>query len=378
MDAVAAGGTRAKGIGFVKRRCSMRQRETRSTFTLHTLENLPSGCQHLFNTETEFSLTREWFRNVIKNGLPPNTEARFGALMKDASAIAVIPLRYNDEDGYSSLTNCYSYVYRPLIAPDTSLHEAAWSLGRELGHLNASRPIAWVDCLPSDWPAQEAFAKGLNAGGVAVRKFEQFGNWHEMTHRRSWEEYRASLPGNLRELLRRRSRQATQIGDIVCEIIPGGDELDRGIGAFESVYARSWKPSEPFPQFNVGVIKEAASVGALRLGICWKQRSPIAVQLWVVKSGVGTVLKLAHDEENRSLSPGTLLTAAVIEQLISEGITELDFGRGDDPYKRLWVGQRRSRIGLLLANPRRIGGIAALARHDLGRLLKPLRHRIST
>jgi hypothetical protein len=43
-------------------------------------------------------------------------------------------------------------------------------------------------------------------------------------------------------------------------------------------------------------------------------------------------------------------------------VTFLDFGRGDDAYKPLWVGQRRQRNGMLLTNPRSAAGLLALAR----------------
>ncbi len=83
------------------------------------------------------------------------------------------------------------------------------------------------------------------------------------------------------------------------------------------------------------------------------------------------MLKLAHDEAYKPLSPGTVLTAAVIRSLIEEdGVTSLDFGRGDDPYKRDWTGERRRRIGLLGLNPLRPVALRHLARHDAGRILR--------
>ena len=338
-------------------------------FSLHSvLEHLPPGCRELFESEEEFSLSHGWFRNMIATGLAPYHEARFGVLTEEERVVAILPLQYSNTNGYGSLTNCYSCLYRPLIASDTDLCEIARSLGRELGRINSSWPLTRIDCVPADWPPRAAFSEGLNAGGLVVRQFDHFGNWHEALDGRCWAEYLAARPGNLRELLRRRRRQNDGVTGLTCEIIRTEESVARGIQAFETVYTRSWKPSEPFPRFNAGLISETARRGTLRLGVCWQQDQPVAVQLWVVRAGVATVLKLAHDEKHRGSSPGTVLTAVVVEQLIAEGIAALDFGRGDDPYKRLWVTQRRQRIGLLSANPRRLRGISALVRHDLGRL----------
>ncbi len=79
------------------------------------------------------------------------------------------------------------------------------------------------------------------------------------------------------------------------------------------------------------------------------------------------VLKLAHDEAFKPASPGTVLTAAMLRRLLDdERVSEIDFGRGDDPYKRQWASQRRQRIGLLLVNPLRARGLATLGRQALG------------
>jgi hypothetical protein len=61
-------------------------------------------------------------------------------------------------------------------------------------------------------------------------------------------------------------------------------------------------------------------------------------------------------------------TAAMIRSLLErEGVAELDFGRGDDANNALWSCRRRQRIGVMLANPRGLAGLAALGRHRLGR-----------
>ncbi len=87
------------------------------------------------------------------------------------------------------------------------------------------------------------------------------------------------------------------------------------------------------------------------------------------------MLKLAHDEAQRALSPGTVLTAWMIAGLIEEGVRTLDFGRGDDPYKQLWTTQRSARVGLVLARPWSVAGGAALGWQWASDALRGLRAR---
>jgi CelD/BcsL family acetyltransferase involved in cellulose biosynthesis len=115
-------------------------------------------------------------------------------------------------------------------------------------------------------------------------------------------------------------------------------------------------------------MRAMAGSGWLRLGVWSAGPVPIAVQLWVVRDGTAIVLKLAHDEAFKAHSPGTVLTALMLRHLLdNEHVARIDFGRGDDSYKQGWAVERRQRIGLLLVNPWRLAGIAALLRHIAGR-----------
>lgn len=341
------------------------------------LENLPAACGSLFEAAGEFSLGRAWFRNMVANGLPPGGAAFFHVLAEGEEAIALLPLQGRRRGALESLTNCYTCLYRPLLAAGVRHDESARLLGREMGRLCAGRPLVRLECLPSDWPALEPFAEGVKASGLLVRPFFQFGNWVEPVRGCSWEDYLAARSGTLRGLLRWGRRRATRAGGVAFEIIRTEGELARGIAAYESVYRRSWKTPEPFPRFNPALMEEACRLGALWLGLCSKDGEPIAAQLWILSHGTATVMKLAHDEAFSAFSPGTLLTAEMIAALLKEGIDRIDFGRGDDPYKRLWAGERRQRIGLLLVNPRHPSGFLTLCRHDLGRAVKAVKRRFS-
>jgi CelD/BcsL family acetyltransferase involved in cellulose biosynthesis len=147
------------------------------------------------------------------------------------------------------------------------------------------------------------------------------------------------------------------------------DQMNQAAEAFELVYRRSWKNAEPYPDFNVALMRAMAERGWLRLGVWSIETEPVAVQFWAVHAGQAIVLKLAHDEAFKTHSPGTVLTAIMIRHLLdNEHVAQIDLGRGDDTYKQGWAVERRQRIGVLLINPRRPAGLIALLRHASGRI----------
>jgi CelD/BcsL family acetyltransferase involved in cellulose biosynthesis len=105
------------------------------------------------------------------------------------------------------------------------------------------------------------------------------------------------------------------------------------------------------------------------MGLLWRaDGTPVAAQYWLLSGGVAALLKLAHDQAALADSPGTVLTALMIRQLIeADQPTSLDFGRGDDPYKQLWASERRQRIGVTLSDPWHPAGFVACVLQAAGR-----------
>jgi hypothetical protein len=316
-----------------------------------------------------FFSTAAWWRTVVAAGVPAGAEAVF-AVHGDGDGAVLWPLLRRADGGFEALTNPYTCRYQPAAGERADLHGA----GRALARLGRGGGVLRLDALDPDWAGLPAVLAGARAGGMAALRFDHFGNWHEAIAGRDWRGYLAGRPGALRETVRRRLRDAERNPALSFAVLEGAREVEGGIAEYEAVYARSWKEPEPFPDFNAELMRQTAREGTLRLSVLRHAGVAIAVQMWIVHDGIAAVLKLAHDEAHKPLSPGTALTAWTLRRLIEgEGVDGIDFGRGDDPYKQLWTSRRRQRIGVVLAAPWHPRGLAVLLRHAGGRLRERVR-----
>ena len=334
------------------------------------LDALPASGIALMRAagQRQFHLSPDWWRCMQDHACPPGAQARYLLAESEGRALAVLPLWAGPGRHLSGLANPYSVIFAPLLATDLRDGELA-ALGAGFARMLRGAGVVRLDALDADAPWLAGLVAGLRAGGLVALDFEHFGNWWEPAEGRSWAAYLADRPGRQRETVRRRLARAGRDASIAVERITGGEGLEDGISAYLSVYARSWKSPEPFAEFNPAVMRAAAADGRLRLWVLRQDGKPVAAQYWVLAEDAAMVLKLAHDEAAVALSPGTVLTAHAIRDLLDEDhVAALDFGRGDDPYKADWCTRRRQRIGLLLCNPWSPAGAAAIARHRLGRL----------
>ncbi len=311
-------------------------------------------------------LGRPWFETVAAHAMPDGARPCFALAADAAGPFGMLALARGPA-GWQALSTPYTTLWAPLLgAPDPARTAA---LGRRAGVLLRRQAVTRLDALAACAPMLAPFSAGLRAAGLAVRRFDHFGNWHEPVAGLGWDAYLAARPGSLRETVRRKLARVAREPDCRFEVIAGPDRLEAGIAGYEQVYARSWKEPEPYPSFNAALMRALAPGGMLRLGLLWRGATPIAAQFWAVAYGRAIVFKLAHDEAHKPLSPGTVLTAMMLRRLLDEEhVSEIDFGRGDDPYKQLWTTRRRLRIGLLAINPRRPAGLAAFAADALGRV----------
>jgi hypothetical protein len=223
-------------------------------------------------------------------------------------------------------------------------------------------------------PASPGFAgleQSLRARGLIVQRYLGFGNWFEPTAGISFQEYLARRPAALVNTYRRKEKKLGKRDDVEFRVYRDPADADEGISAYERVYANSWKTPEPYPRFMPALIRAAARMSALRLGVLWIGDEPVAAQMWITWQGRSTIFKLAHDQRFDALSVGSVLTMWMMRHALDvDRVFEVDFGVGDDPYKRTWLAHRRERWGLLALNPRTPKGLLGILRHVAGRAAK--------
>lgn len=297
-----------------------------------------------------------WFR-LLERHCPPTGRLKVArAKSQDRSAWLFLANGGRHADGYAAW-----YSLRVGAVGDPALVPAiAAALRRErLDSLSLS-PVA--DAAP--------IVSALRRGGWHAVAIPSAGNWITHTKGMNFHDYWAKRPGQLRNTVKRKAKA----GDFEISI---QDYFDPDSWAdYEAVYRASWKPEEGSFPFLRALAEQEGEAGTLRLGIARKHGRPVAAQLWTIERGEATIHKLAYAEDAKSLSPGTILGMAMFRRAIDEDRVEIiDYGTGDDGYKRDWMDERRQLWRVTAFNPATLRGLAGAARSGAARLVGRLRSR---
>jgi len=315
----------------------------------------PAGLRALFDRQQRPEGCWDWFELLAETTLSGRETALILALVDGTGcAFSALPVVTADGAVIRGLTSPFTTLFSPPLGGDEN--------ARELGRLVAGKVGGKIrlDALDMTDGAARAFEQGLAAGGLVVARFRHFANWSEQIG--DFADYWSSRESRLKSTVKRKTAALQRDGRLVFEQIDMAVDWRRGADIYRAIYARSWKPAEPHPRFMDGLLEKMGPRGIARLGIATIDGLPAAAQIWLVQQGRATIFKLAHDPAFDNQSPGTLLTHWMLRQLHDkEGVRDIDFGRGDDAYKRLWLGFSRDRHGILAADPRSFKGLATIA-----------------
>lgn len=311
-----------------------------------------------------------WLNNLSAHALDSDEDARVFVASRGSQDLVALPLLRKRKGVITALSTFYTSTYRPLIKTVDPL-----PLFTELfRHLARTERAAQLQLMPLD-AASELNSlletAQCNAGWKGIHRYFCFGNWVHDTQGESYDQYIASRPSRLRNTIRRRSQKFTagKTGHLL--MVTDSNGLDEAIAQFTTVYENSWKRQEPYPDFIPSLIKLAARRGWLRLGVACYQDIPVASQIWLVNNSTAYIYKLAYDDNYKSQSPGTVLTAFMFENVMSKDkVTRIDYLSGDDVYKKDWMSLRHEREGIAAYNPGTFRGFWQWLSYTLKRVIK--------
>ena len=294
-----------------------------------------------------------WYR-LIHDHCPP--KGRLAVLRGREGARAAWLFLAADGAAAQAYTAWYSLRFDGVGDVDSDVMTAIAAAARGSG-------LARVELAPvaDPEPLRKAFARA----GWRVFVTPKTGNWRIDTSGLDFAAYWAARPAQLRNTAKRRGKSA----GLEIEIY---DRFDaRAWADYETVYRASWKPEEGSFPFLRALAEAEGAAGTLRLGIARKDGRPVAVQLWLVEHGQATIHKLAYAEHAKAMSPGTLLGMAMFRRAIDEDrVSAIDYGSGDDAYKKDWMAERRTLWRIEAFNPTTLPGLLGAARALVGRLRK--------
>lgn len=156
---------------------------------------------------------------------------------------------------------------------------------------------------------------------------------------RSYDAWLASKSANFRQGLRRLRRRFDEEG-VEVRLAATLDEACTDLAAFEALHRSRWATrggSALAP--SVRTMLEEAARGLLeqariRVFSAWAGERPVCAQVFVAAGGEVAYWNGGFDESWGRFSPGVVTLLAAVEDAFGRGEARMDFGGGDDHYKR--------------------------------------------
>lgn len=189
----------------------------------------------------------------------------------------------------------------------------------------------------------------MKNNGVLTDAFKHFSQRYCHIADQTFEDYFQHLPTQLKNTLRRKGKKIQKDFDCKFQIFDH-ENYEKGLKHYEIVYPKSWQKSEPHQNFVHDFVEAAARQKKIWIAICFVNDKPIAAQIWLEwQKGHLCIYKLAYDQDYHQYSPGSLLLQHMMQYVFDQKLAnEIDFGRGDDRYKREWLSDLRDYWGLVL------------------------------
>lgn len=298
----------------------------------------------------------EWFNLLHKHIIEHNQEVIFYCVLNMQKKIeAIFPLIKSpnkNNSGYSlkSLANFYSMEYRPLIIKKSRNSRKAINA---FVHYLATEERDWItlELFPIDEGElsniylKEELNKHFSIAFSLCHK-----NWVYRNNNEKYDDFITYSPSRVRSI-KRDERRIKKDHEIQIKIWTDDIDIEECIQDYFLIYNNSWKNKEQYPEFIPELIRLCASEKILRLGILYVDNIPTAAQLNIFHDNITLIYKLSYHEEYKHLSTGAILSFHMMQYAFDKDKSmEIDYGCGDDAYKREWMDLCRKKMTMTTYN----------------------------
>ncbi len=190
------------------------------------------------------------------------------------------------------------------------------------------------------------------------------------------EAYLGSLPGQLRNTVKRAGRRLEKAGaDVVTVDGSDPEAVERALGDLARLHDHRWADESGFLS-SWERFADAASTGIEQGSVLVHQLvdvdgSVVATELDLVAGGSIQFYQAGRRTEHEWRGAGSVLRAEVIRRAVAQGLSEYDLLRGDEAYKAGWATDRRELVRVRVGIG--VGGRGALAAAALSRAVSQRR-----
>lgn len=298
----------------------------------------------------------EWFSLLQKHILLENEEAVYYCIKNTDNRIeGIFPLikcMKPDNTGYmlKSLSNFYSMEYRPFFAKMARNSKKAANIFAD-----------YLTVVENGWTSLEL--SPVDDGELSHINFieemsEYYNitsslchkNWIYRNHNETYENYIKHSPSRIKDI-QRKERRLKKNHTVQFKIWCDETDIEICIKDYFRVYDNSWKDEENYPGFIPDLIKLCAQKKMLRLGILYIDDVPAAAQFNIFHDNTTLIYKLSYREDHKKLSAGAVLSFKMMEYAFDKDKSqEIDYGCGDDAYKKEWMNNCRKKMTITIYN----------------------------
>lgn len=255
-------------------------------------------------------------------------------------------------------------VQRQLVRVPLSLDEAMEGRLPVLPTLDRAAHGYAITSLPADRRDAMAFA-----GGGMIAFVRQHYTRHYVDLTMGFDAYQASLSGNTRSTIKRKTRKVAEVSGGTLDIrrFRTPDEMTTFHDIARRISLRTYQErllggGLPDDDGFLRQMYSAAAADSVRAWLLYVAGEPAAYLYCPVQGGVVRYDHVGHDPAFNDLSPGAVLQMAALGDLFAEGrFSRFDFTEGDGQHKRQFATGGVACIDMLLLRASLVNRLTTVA-----------------